>query len=275
MIVITIGYDPYHMKTSLNINGKNIEKDGRGYEKIRKYINEPIPLQSWIDPTPFQEWRGLLIEAIGNSNETVVECHFKGRELDFIDLKESFDRQSKKEFNGRYNISVTYPTPDFIYTDDEILKQAETAYKMICSERFKQILDDKIFELGENSQLVKEYNALEKNYKAAHDDEFRIIFSGMYSCGKSTIINAILGKEILPTRDGTCTSKVFKISHDSTVKYAKMSCIDAKGNVVVEEKEYNTKESLRDKFEKIFPRGKNDELLPSDPVGIWQRRTEC
>lgn len=267
MVVIKIGFDPYHMKTSLNINGKNIKKDGEGYEKIQQYLKKDIPLQSWIDPISFQEWRGLLIEAIGNSNETEVECHFQGRELDFIDLKESFDRQSKKEFNGRYNISVQYPNPDFIYTDEEILERAEKAYKLICSEDFKQILDDKIFELREDSQLVKEYNALEKKYQAAREDEFRIVFSGMYTCGKSTLINAILGKDILPTRDGTCTSKVFKISHDPNVQYARMSCIDADGKVVVKEQEY-TAESLHEAFEHIFPRGEDDELLPSVPETI-------
>lgn len=267
MVVIKIGFDPYHMKTSLNINGKNIKKDGEGYEKIQQYLKKAIPLQSWIDPISFQEWRGLLIEAIGNSNETEVECHFQGRELDFIDLKESFDRQSKKEFNGRYNISVKYPKPDFIYTDEEILERAEKAYKLICSEDFKQILDDKIFKLGEDSQLVKEYNALEKKYQAAREDEFRIVFSGMYTCGKSTLINAILGKDILPTRDGTCTSKVFKISHDPNVEYAKMSCVDANGKVVVKEQGY-TAETLHEAFEHIFPRGKDDELLPSVPETI-------
>lgn len=266
-ITIKIGFDPYHMKTSLNINGKNIRKDGKGYEKIQQFVKKAIPLQSWIDPISFQEWRGLLIEAIGNSNETEVECHFRGRELDFIDLKESFDRQSKKEFNGKYNISVTYPKVDFIYTDEKILERAENAYKLICSEDFQKILEDKIFELGPDSQLVKEYQALEKTYKAARGDEFRIVFSGMYTCGKSTLINAILGKDVLPTRDGTCTSKVFKISHDANVEYAKMSCIDAKGKVVVKEQEY-TAETLRDAFEKIFPRGQDDELLPSVPATI-------
>lgn len=267
MVVIKIGFDPYHMKTSLNINGKNIKKDGEGYEKIQQYLKKDIPLQSWIDPISFQNWEGLLIEAIGNSNEPEVECHFRGRELDFIDLKESFDRQSKKEFNGKYNISVKYPNPDFIYTDEEILERAEKAYELICGEDFKQILDDKIFELGEDSQLVKEYNALEKKYQAAREDEFRIVFSGMYTCGKSTLINAILGKDILPTRDGTCTSKVFKISHDPNVQYARMSCIDADGKFVVKEQEY-TAELLHETFERIFPRGKDDELLPSVPETI-------
>lgn len=251
MIKIELCYDPYHMKTSLDINGKSIKEDGEGYEKIQQYLKKAIPLQSWIDPIPFQEWRGLLMEAIGNSNETEVECHFRGRELDFIDLKESFDRQSKRKSNERYDISVKYPTLDFIYTDEKILERAEKAYKQICSEDFKQVLDDKIFELGEDSQLVKEYNALERKYQAAREAEFRIVFSGMYTCGKSTLINAILGKDILPTRDGTCTSKVFKISHDPNVEYARMSCIDAGGKVVVKEQEY-TAETLHEAFRVIF-----------------------
>lgn len=265
-IKISIGFDPYHMKTTLSINGQNINKDGTGYEKIQKYLDKDIPLQSWIDPISFQDWKGLLIEVIGNTNEAVVECHFRGRELDFLDLKESFDRQSKKQINEKYNVSVTYPNPEFVYTDDKILERAEKAYKLICSKEFKQILDDKIFSL-EDSQLLKEYNALEKTYQDAFDDEFRIAFAGMYTCGKSTLINAILGKDILPTSDGTCTSKVFKISHDPNVKYAKMSCIDVNGKVVVEEQEYSA-EQLQKKFDEIFPCSIDGKLCPSVPETI-------
>lgn len=272
MIVIKIGFDPYHMKTSLNINGKNIRRDGKGYEKIQQYIKKAIPLQSWIDPIPFQGWNGLLIETVGNSRETEVELYFRGRELDFLDLKESFERQSKKEFNekyfkdGGYDISVKFQEPKFIYTDEKILERAETAYKLICSKDFKKILEDKIFELGHDSQLVKEYNALERKYHAARDDEFRIVFAGTGNCGKSTLINAILGKNILPTLDGTCTSKVFRISHDPKVQYAKMHCEDANNNVVVKEQEYS-EESLCEAFRIMFPR-KDEKLLPSVPESI-------
>lgn len=266
MITVKIAYDPYHMKTSLNINGRNVKRVVGEYERIRDFAKQDIPLQSWIDPIPYQDdWKGLLWEVLGTSNESKVEFHFRGRKIDFLDLKESMLAQSE---NGKYKVEVTFPEEKqaFCYDDQVILERAKKAYELIQSDYFKQILDDKLFEIGEDSTLYTAYQTLEERYKAAMDGEFRIVFSGMYTCGKSTVINAILGKDILPTCDGTCTSKIFKIYHDPTVEFAKMSCLDSNGNVVIEECEYDAV-SLSKKFDSIFPR-KDNKPLPSVPPTI-------
>lgn len=266
MIKIKLSYDPYHMTTSLNINGQNVKRVQRGYEKIHGFVKQSIPLQSWVDPIPFREWKGLLWEVIGNSGETKVEFHFRGREIDFKDFKESIERQSIDE-SKPYKVNVSFPNPRFAFNDAEILQKVDAAYALIQSPDFKKILDDKLLEVGPDSDLRRAYERLPEAYAEARDGEFRIVFSGMYTCGKSTIINAILGKNILPTRDGTCTSKVFKISHDAAVSFAKMSCVDEHGAVVVEEREYD-EDALKKTFDRIFPRNENDTLLPSNPPTI-------
>lgn len=262
MIIVKIAYDPYHMKTSLNINGQNVKRTARGYERISKFVKEDIPLQSWIDPIPYQNWKGLLWEIIGDSLETEVEFQFRGRKIDFLDLEEAITTQSTV---GKYEVIVHFPEDmqKFCYDDQTILDRAKKAYTLIQSDGFKQILDDKLFEIGKDSALYTAYQNLGQKYDEAMNGEFRIVFSGMYTCGKSTIINAILGKEILPTRDGTCTSKVFKIYHDPEEAFARMSCVDKDGQTVVEEQEY-TEESLKKKFDELFPRGEGDTLLPSN-----------
>lgn len=266
MIIVKIAYDPYHMKTSLNINGQNVKRTARGYERISKFVKEDIPLQSWIDPIPYQNWKGLLWEIIGDSLETEVEFQFRGRKIDFLDLEEAITTQSTV---GKYEVIVHFPEDmqKFCYDDQTILDRAKKAYTLIQSDGFKQILDDKLFEIGKDSALYTAYQNLGQKYDEAMNGEFRIVFSGMYTCGKSTIINAILGKEILPTRDGTCTSKVFKIYHDPEEAFARMSCVDKDGQTVVEEQEY-TEESLKKKFDELFPRGEGDTLLPSNPPTI-------
>lgn len=266
MITVKIAYDPYHMKTSLNIDGRNVKRVTDEYESIRAFVKQDIPLQSWIDPIPYQDdWKGLLWAVLGTSNESKVEFHFRGRKIDFLDLKESMLAQSE---NGKYKVEVTFPEEKqaFCYDDRVILDRAKKAYELIQSDGFQRILDDKLFEIGKDSALYTAYQNLGERYKAAMDGEFRIVFSGMYTCGKSTIINAILGKDILPTCDGTCTSKVFKIYHDPTVEFAKMSCLDGNGNIVIEECEYDAV-SLSEKFDSIFPR-KNNKPLPSVPPTI-------
>lgn len=266
MITVRIKYDPYHMTTSMNIGGFNVKRATGVYDKIKKYVTKKIPLQSWLDASRFQDWKGLLLEIIGNSNEDAVHFVFRGRELDFLDLKESMEFQKQECHNGMYDIDVTYD-PQFIYDDRTMLRRVKLAYDMIQSDNFRKIIEDKTFGYGEDSRLRKTYNKLKEIYDSAMDSEFRIVFSGMYTCGKSTLINAVLGKELLPSTDGTCTSKIFRILHDPSVAYAKMYCVNANGKVVVPEEEY-TEETLAAKFAELFPRGSNNQLLPSNPPSI-------
>lgn len=266
MITVRITYDPYHMTTSMNIGGINVKRATGTYDKIKKFVTKKIPLQSWLDASRFQEWKGLLLEIIGKSNEDAVHFVFRGRKLDFLDLQESMEFQKQECNNGLYDIDVTYD-PHFIYDDKTMLRRVQQAYEMIQSDDFRRIIEDKTFGYGENSELRKTYNKLKDIYDRAMDSEFRIVFSGMYTCGKSTLINAVLGKDLLPSTDGTCTSKIFRILHDPSVAYAKMYCVDINGRVVVAEEEY-TEETLAVKFAEMFPRGSNNQLLPSNPPSI-------
>lgn len=280
MIKVRLTYDPYNIQTSLNIDGQNVKKIKGAYDRIKGFISRPIPLQSWIDPCEFQNWKGLLLEIISDTNEDAVEFTYRGRKIDFDDFEESMRYQAKYENNKLYDIEVTFVT-DFIYDDKTMLQRVDNAYEKICSEEFKRLIDNKIKLESKDpdnvnqtgcSVLQQVYMNLEKVYRQAKDSEFRIVFSGMYTCGKSTIINAILGKALLPTSDETCTSKVFKIIHDPSVEYAKMYCTDGdiddeNFNIVVPEKEYTAK-TLEDKFVQMFPKGDKNQLVPSNPENI-------
>lgn len=268
MLRIEIAYDPYHMRTRLQINGTDVLKAAKGYEKFQKVLGDEdsqIPLQSWLDPIEFQEWRGLLPEAVGNSMEREVEVHFIGRRVDFEDLKISLEQQREK--NLKYPVQLSFPNPQFVYDDLDVMKSVEMAYNWIQSDEFRAILDDKLFHIEEGSSLRNAYNCLAEKYEEALNGEFRIVFAGMYSSGKSTLINAILGKEILPTSDETCTSKVFRIEHDERTSFARMWCTDANNNIVVPENEYD-ENTLSEAFETMFPRGSDGKLLPSVPAEI-------
>lgn len=268
MLRIEIAYDPYHMRTRLQINGTDVLKAAKGYEKFQKVLGDEdsqIPLQSWLDPIEFQEWRGLLPEAVGNSMEREVEVHFIGRRVDFEDLKISLEQQREK--NLKYPVQLSFPNPQFVYDDLDVMKSVEMAYNWIQSDEFRAILDDKLFHIEEGSSLRNAYNCLAEKYEEALNGEFRIVFAGMYSSGKSTLINAILGKEILPTSDETCTSKVFRIEHDERTSFARMWCTDANNNIVVPENEYD-ENTLSEAFETMFPRGLDGKLLPSVPAEI-------
>ena len=48
MMKLRIKYDPYHMKTSISINERDVMNSE--YDKIRNFVQMDIPLQSWLDP---------------------------------------------------------------------------------------------------------------------------------------------------------------------------------------------------------------------------------
>ena len=63
------------------------------------------------------------------------------------------------------------------------------------------------------SSMNKDNEILEKEFKKIKDDKFILMVAGESKSGKSTFINAFLGKEILPTDVKQCTSSIIKIKY--------------------------------------------------------------
>ncbi len=59
----------------------------------------------------------------------------------------------------------------------------------------------------------KDNEILEKEYREIKDGKFTLMIAGEAKSGKSTFINAFLGKEILPTDVKQCTSSIIKIKY--------------------------------------------------------------
>ena len=59
----------------------------------------------------------------------------------------------------------------------------------------------------------KDNEILEKEYKKIKNGKFTLMIAGEAKSGKSTFINAFLGKEILPTDVKQCTSSIIKIRY--------------------------------------------------------------
>ena len=253
MIEISINYNPYFMKTILEINGRNILNESN-YTKFRKYLEAELPLQTWIDPIPHDEWLGLIEELLQESGEGRLKIHFKGRKIDFEDLERSLFAQN----NDRENkINIEY-SKDYYLSDQALSSNIDFVVKEMLSTRFKKLVNK-----SESPYLKEKYGKLQNTYSQAKSKEFKIIFAGLYSSGKSTLINALIGKEILPTSDETCTSKVFKIKHEKNVKYAKLRCVDENQKLLLPEMSFDNESDLNEKFMEICPIGE-----PSKPPEI-------
>lgn len=252
---VKITYDPYRMKTQMFVDGNNILKD-ENYSRFKEYVSGDLPLQSWIDPIEHNNWKGFLSELYYHDpGESELICEFTGRKLDYEDFKMSLEYQCSKY---PVQINLTWKFKETL-ADIKFAKRVEEAKNMILDEEFKKIIDDPL--LNASDVLKNTYTNLEDEYNKAMNNEFRIAFVGVYSSGKSTLINSLIGKELLPMANGTCTSKIYKIYHDPNTPYAAMSCLDANGNEIVSKQEY-TAESLNEKLSKLLSSESEENIDP-------------
>ncbi|MCK8823446.1 dynamin family protein [Fuchsiella alkaliacetigena] len=109
---------------------------------------------------------------------------------------------------------------EFIYSIKEKLKIKNEDYSNILEFLKKLYSRDllaarKFFEeklsKGKFSLLNYFHNKVEKSLKERNKEEYKVLISSTMNAGKSTLINSLLGKELLPAKNSSCTSKHIKI----------------------------------------------------------------
>lgn len=224
MKIVKIEYNPYSMKTSIIINGQNVKNSRHCDSHLKNYLNTdmPLPLQSWIDPVGHEEWMGLLA-SLCQMGDYELEIHFYGRELDYLDLKNALNAQNtdtNKYMKSKAKLTFT-DGGSCIIPDWQMRKNIDEVVKVMLKPNFAEIIKS-----SDSNALKSKYNKLKDIYNEINEKEFRIVFTGTYSSGKSSTINALIGKNLLPTSANTCTAKPCKIIHEkSSDSFAKVTYI--------------------------------------------------
>lgn len=130
-----------------------------------------------------------------------LEIIFEGTRDEFYELKALSQYEGYREYLCASN-------------DDQILENARDILPQI-----RMIFKEKIFPLVNesisNRQMIQE--DLEK-FTDASNEIIPICVLGNYSAGKSTFINALIGREILPSAERPTTAKIFKIAQEKEEK---------------------------------------------------------
>lgn len=147
-----------------------------------------------------------------------VEIHAVMTSLDYEDLVQMIEN-----YNNDPNRECTFlPTllaelPDMKQTFEEVKKFGENAIGILDANR------GKLFELSlENENIQKsaesfakqiddEKKSIREKIDSLGDNRVSLCFTGVYSAGKSALINAILGCKILPEDIKSETAKMFRI----------------------------------------------------------------
>lgn len=258
MKTVEISYNPYKMITRILIDKVDVCQNDY-YKKFRDFIEHKIPLQTWIEPIPYRDWNGFVYEISDPERNDEVTVVFSGRVIDFADLKRSITAQNEERSE---RARVIYHFKQKKVLDDKILaKNIEEVVNEIKSDRFSELVKQRT-----TDGLKEKYLALEENYTIAKQSEFFIVLTGVYSAGKSTLLNALIRHDILPTSSGTCTSKNCRIRHDADLgTKVSLCCFDEQGHVVIDKRVYDNDTECAKAFEEISPMKKKgvDEKYPN------------
>ena len=206
MTKVQITYNPYTVKTDIVINGKPLEDNSP-----LMYVNNKR-LQEWIEPK--RNWSGIFNALRTSTGDRSIEIEFIGTFGDFEDL-----------VYARNKFGDCFEHIDLIHKNKESAKEVDPYQKMLKLKELYQKLQD---------GPIKEFKTedIQKNFEAAINSDFRIVIVAPMSSGKSTLINAIVGRDLLPAVNQATTAVITEIKDNDQFENFIVNANDKYGNSV-------------------------------------------
>ena len=180
---VVIKYNPYKVETEFILNGESAGKNTSFYNQ-----KENVRLQEWIEP--HGKWKGIFqeIHSYFNSAEK-INLKFYGTLQDYEDLECAKEKYAEE-----------------LFKDVEMIceggKNQEHRLEKL-QKKFDELMKGPVEELKEEKIKI--------SFNKALSSEFEITVIAPMSSGKSTLINAILGANILPALNQATTATVCRI----------------------------------------------------------------
>lgn len=190
MAQVYVKYNPYRLETTLKVNGRDISTDSILYK-----VTKGKRLQEWIGKFP-----KMLREEL---NTVDFALEFCGMALDWDDFEDAFE-QAERE--GLVKIS------DLKYiagkSDDDINDKIVTIFQELQDGPIDDFRDPKLL----------------RAFESTNNSIFPVNVIATMSSGKSTLINALLGNKLMPSKNEACTATITEIldvdnPHFSAVVY--------------------------------------------------------
>lgn len=206
-----VSYNPYQNVAKIKKNGVYLRKNGTLCSGI-----EGKRLQNWFDKDRTWPGFGYAIDIDNNGSECNIE--FIGREIDYIDLKDFFDNIYRSEKNTLFHL-----TPKLLSSDEDMLSKLSNLVSEMKNKNFFEV------------QQIEE---IEKDIVKIKEDPFAISVLATMSSGKSTLLNALMQLELLPTGDAATTAKIMEI-YDNGKQTVTYEAYDYDGKLVCDGKDAN------------------------------------
>ncbi len=205
MAQVYVKYNPYRLSTLIEVNGREIETDSTLY-KLVKGEKEGKRLQEWIGEFPEMLTKEL--------NTVDFEIEFCGMDLDWDDFEDAFQNAKKMG----------------------IVKTAELKYiEGQAAEDITQKIVDIFNDLQDEDAPIDDFRdpKLVRAFESVKEAEFPVNVIATMSSGKSTLINALLGKKLMPSKNEACTATITEIL-DNDKEGFQAVVYDKQGNVIRE-----------------------------------------
>ena len=188
-MILSISYNPYLLESKFQVNGKSANKTPWA-EYLRRRR-----LQTWFYPAP--NWKGFAVEIQDALNEREVTVEFTGRKIDYEDLNLFFDQWNSQDGKDQKTRFVLTEQKGELREDKNVLQEL-----------------DKLVETFKESPVEElRSEELQQRYQQERKNDFDMAVVATMSSGKSTLINALLGCDLLPAANDATTAKITRI-HD-------------------------------------------------------------
>ncbi|PGR04079.1 dynamin family protein [Priestia megaterium] len=200
MTEIFIKYNPYKVETNITFENRELTNES---------------MMSQFKYERFQVWIEQLVPILANEvlNDTVFKIIFHGTTPDYEDLVEVC--QYHNDVDG---MDITI----------EHVKAKETEDKISELEKLVQHMQEGPFEELRDKKI-------QRNFDKAINAEFEIAVIATMSSGKSTLINSILGTELMPSKNEACTATIAQIKNVDGFEGFVGACYDDEGNEITPE----------------------------------------
>lgn len=178
---IAITHNPYRLKTDITIDGAAPKANSRLQFGERR-------LQEWIETLP-----QLLVE---ECNTKEYEMTFRGTQLDYEDVEAMVQDADKQGIH----IALTHIPAKEVADKEEAISQI-----------FSDIQAGPVAELKQ-PDVVKAFNL-------AKSKDFPVNVVATMSAGKSTLINALLRRTLMPAKNMACTATITEIRDNDSERF--------------------------------------------------------
>lgn len=177
MAQVHVSYNPYKMETKIDVNGKAISNDSTLYKIVKGKR-----LQEWVGRFP-----QMLVDEL---NTVDFDIEFYGMTLDWDDFEDAFTHAESSRVIKKLNLKF-------------------------CEGKSDEDINDKIVEVFKDLQEgpLNDFRdpKLIRAFANINNSVFPINIIATMSSGKSTLINALLGKMLMPSENKACTATITEI----------------------------------------------------------------